>query len=330
MRDIGRIPERALDENVARRLVAAGMLAAHDSGDRLDAILVGDDDHAVVERISLAVERQHAFARAGAPHVEVARDLGEVEHMQRAAAVEGDVIGDVDERADRPQADRPQPLLHPLGRRAVGHAADEPQGEGRAEMPVLGREIETHAGRAIERAFIGFGRGRLELSKSRRGEIARDSRDPRGVRTVRRHRDVDDRIVEPGEARVRNADWRVGGQFDDALMVVAELELGGRAQHAVRFDAADDAFGEGELLAGNVGPDGREHALHAGPRVRRAADDLHRLAAGVDDADSQPVGVGMLLGLDDRTDDEAIILVARVLDQFDLEADAGQRIDDLG
>ena len=81
-------------------------------------------------------------------------------------------------------------------------AADETQGEGRAEMPVLGREIETHAGRAIERAFIRFRRRRLELSESRRGEIARDSRDPGGVGTVRRHRDVDDRIVEPGEARV--------------------------------------------------------------------------------------------------------------------------------
>ena len=78
------------------------MLAAHDSGDRFDAILVGDGDHAAVERISLAVEREHAFPGAGAPHVEVAGDLGEVEHMQRAAAIEGDVIGDVDERADRP------------------------------------------------------------------------------------------------------------------------------------------------------------------------------------------------------------------------------------
>ena len=76
------------------------------------------------------------------------------------------------------------------------------------------------------------------------------------------------------------------------------------------LDAADDALGERQLLAGNIGPDGREHALHAGARVRRAADDLHRPAAGVDDADLQPVGVGMLLGLDDRGDDEAVVLAA--------------------
>ena len=95
------------------------------------------------------------------------------------------------------------------------------------------------------------------------------------------------------------------------------------------LDAADDALGERQLLAGNISPHGREHALHAGARVRRAADDLHRAAAGVDDADLQPVGVGMLLGFDDGSDDEAVVLAGRVLDRLDLEADAGQRVDDL-
>ena len=96
------------------------------------------------------------------------------------------------------------------------------------------------------------------------------------------------------------------------------------------LDAADDALGERQLLAGNIGPDGREHALHAGACVRRAADDLDRTLAGVYDANLQPVGVGMLLGFNDRGDDEAVILAARVLDQLNLEADAGQGVDDLG
>jgi hypothetical protein len=48
-----------------------------------------------------------------------------------------------------------------------------------------------------------------------------------------------------------------------------------------------------------IGSDGREHALQAGARVRRAADDLHRAAPGVDDADLEAVGVGVLLGFDD-------------------------------
>ena len=64
--------------------------------------------------------------------------------------------------------------------------------------------------------------------------------------------------------------------------------------------------------------------------LARRTDDLHRALAGVDDADFQPVGVGMLLGLDHGSDDEAVILAGRVLDQLDLKPDAGQRVDDLG
>ena len=62
---------------------------------------------------------------------------------------------------------------------------------------------------------------------------------------------------------------------------------------------------ERDVLAGNVGAGRREHALHAGARIGRAADDLDRLArAGIDHADAQAVGVGMLLGGDDPRDRE--------------------------
>ena len=58
--------------------------------------------------------------------------------------------------------------------------------------------------------------------------------------------------------------------------------------------------------AGNVAAGRREDALHAGARVGRAAHDLHDAAAGIDLADPQPVGVGMLHRLDDVADDEAL------------------------
>ena len=53
-------------------------------------------------------------------------------------------------------------------------------------------------------------------------------------------------------------------------------------------------------------------------------------AAGVDDADPQAVGVGVLLRLDDGADHEAVVLAGRVFDRLDLKPDAGQRVDDLG
>ena len=96
------------------------------------------------------------------------------------------------------------------------------------------------------------------------------------------------------------------------------------------LDPADHAFGKGDPLAGDVGPNRREHALHAGARVRGAADDLDRLVAGVDYADLEPVGVRMRPGFDHPGDDEAVVFGAGVLDALHFEADAGQGVDDLG
>ena len=181
-----------------------------------------------------------------------------------------------------------------------------------------------------KRAADRFRRRRPEGSEPRRREVAGDAGDAGRVGPVRRQRHVDHRIVKPGPTRVRDADRRVVGQLHDAVVIVAELELRRRAQHAVRLDAADDALGEGDLLPGNIGPDRREHALHSRAGVRRAADHLDRPGAGVDHADLQPVGVGMLHSFDHPRDDEAVVFGARVFDAFHLEADAGQRFDDLG
>ena len=210
------------------------MLAAHDARDQFDAHGVGDDDHALVERVRSAVERLHALAVTGAPDREAALDLGEVEHVQRPAAIESHIVGDVDERADRPQADGAQALLHPLRRRAVSNTPHETEREGGAEMRVRRREVEMDLGRAVEGANDGLRRRRLQGSEPRGGEVARDPRDAGRVRAVRRHRDIDDRIVEPGEAGVSDADRRVIRQLDDPLVIVAELELRRRAEHSVR------------------------------------------------------------------------------------------------
>ena len=62
LRDVERLPQRRLDQHVGGGLVAARGLAAHDAGERLDAVVVGDHAHGVVERVGLAVERQQLLA----------------------------------------------------------------------------------------------------------------------------------------------------------------------------------------------------------------------------------------------------------------------------
>jgi hypothetical protein len=60
-------------------------------------------------------------------------------------------------------------------------------------------------------------------------------------------------------------------------------------------------------------------------RIRRAAHDLQRLSvAGIDHADPQPVGIGMLFRRQNLDHLERRVLRRRVFDTFDLEADHRQ------
>ena len=254
--------------------------------------------------------------------------LGGVEHVQRPAAVVGDEIGDVDERVDRAQPDRGEPALQPVRGRAVLHAAHQAQRERRTQR---GRrsEVERHRDRAGEAAGDRLDRGVLELAHVGGGEIAGDAVDAGAIGAVGREVDLDRGIVEPGPLRVAGADRGVGGQVDDALVVVGELQLELGDQHAAALDAADLAHAERHVLARDEGAGRHEHALHAGARVRRPAHDLHRIAAaGIDQADAQPVGIRMLLGGRHPSDDERRQHLAAVGDALDLEPDHGELVDD--
>ena len=62
LRDVDLVPQRRFDQHVGGGFRAAGCFAAHDAGERFDAVLVGNDADAVVERVGLAVERQQLLA----------------------------------------------------------------------------------------------------------------------------------------------------------------------------------------------------------------------------------------------------------------------------
>ena len=295
--------------------------------ERFDALVVGDDADRVVERVGLAVEREQRLAGARAAHREIAPHLGGIEHMQRPAAVVGDEVGDVDQRVDRAQPDRGQPLLQPFRRRAVLDAAHEAQREGRDRASA---EFDRHRDRAGKLALDRLDRRVLELAHVGGGKIAGDAVHAGAIGAVRRQVDLDHRIVEAGPLRIVRADRRIVRQFDDALVIVGDLQLEFGHQHAAALDAADGADLQRHVLAGDEGARRHEHALHAGARIRRAAHDLDRLAvAGIDHADAQPVGVGMLLRLDDARDDERREKLCLVLDALDFEPDHGELVGDL-
>ncbi len=146
---------------------------------------------------------------------------------------------------------------------------------------------QVDADRALA-AGRGLGRNRAVLQRAEAigGEIAGDAVDPRRVAAIGGDRDVDHDAAELRIVDIALAHRRILGQLDDAVMVVAELELARRAQHAVRRRAADIALGEGEVAAGDIGAGEGEDALHAGAGIGRAADHVDQFAgAGIDLAD---------------------------------------------
>ena len=325
-----RIEERDLQEDLGGLLGAARKLAAHDAADALQPGLVGDHRHLGVHDVGLVVEGQDLLAGAGQAHGQVALELGGVEDVQRPAQVVGHEVGDVDQRRDRPEPDRQQAILQPLGRGPVLHPAEAAPGdEGAGPGGLLG-EVAQPLDRAVEAAGdLGEVVG-LEGPEPRRRQVPRHPAHAQAVAPVGGDRDVDDRVVEAHDRREGRAQGCVLGQLDDALVLVREAHLALGDQHAVGLDAADRALLEVDAGARDVSAGRGEDALHAGPGVGRAADHLDlAVVLRLHDADPEPVGVRMGPGLLDVGDGEGRQRLAAVLHALKLEADHRQLVGDL-
>src|SRR5690348_15282287 len=138
-------------------------------------------------------------------------------------------------------------------------------------------------------------------------------------------RQVEHPVAQPGPAGEVLAQRRVVGQHQDAGVIVAEAELGGRADHALRHPAVGLAGADLES-ARQHGPGQRQRHQVTDREVDRAADDVPvlavaRLNPAVPDRLAEP---GQLLDLADLGDDHAGDVVPGRLDGLDLEADRGQ------
>ena len=320
----------AFDQHVGGAFGNARLLAAHDAADIVDMGVVGDHRHALVKRIGLAVEREHALARLGAPRDQRTRQLGAIIDVQRPAEIDHHEIGDVDQRGDRLLANRGQPPRHPVGRGAVGDARHRLRVERRAARGVVGAHVGP---RPFARDFHNGGLAihlgqRLERAQPRRREIARDAAHAHAILPIGGDRHVDHRIVEARIIGVGRANRRVLGQFDDPVMPLADLQLARRTHHAVRIDPAHRAHRQRHVEPRHIGPRRPEHADQPGPRIGRAAHHLQRPLAGIDRQHLQLVRIGMRRRAQHLRHREGLKLLARIVDALDLEADARQRLDD--
>ncbi len=150
---------------------------AHDSGERFNARIVGDDHNIRIERIGPAIERDEGPRPSCARRTTILPSiLFGVEHVQRAGAIEGQVIGDVDKRIDRPQPDRLEPLLHPVGGLCpLRTPRTRRNAKAGARCASAGAEIEPDSTRTRKFAFDRLDGPIFELAEPRRREIAGDA-----------------------------------------------------------------------------------------------------------------------------------------------------------
>ncbi len=290
----------------------------------MHAAFVGDHRHRRIERIFLLVERQHLLAVAGTAGDERLVELGHVIGMARAAEVEHHVIGDVDNRGDRPLAGALQPALHPLGGAAVGQPADRPPIESRAPLRILDADCNGRSESAGDLRHLQ----RLQGSDACRGKIARDPANAHAVGPVGRDRDVEDRIVELRIFGEGGADRGIFRELDYPFMLVAKLELADRAHHAVAFDAPDRGDLQSHVASGHVGAGRAEHAEHSGAGVGGAAYDLDWPVTRIDAKHLQLVGLRVLGRGQHPRDLERRQRFGGVGDLFHLQPDRGHPLGD--
>ena len=309
-----------------RGLVAAGGLAADDAGQRLHARRVGNDAVFRARFYGFTVKAGEFLAIASAKFEEAARDFIRVEHMQRAAEVVGEEVGDVDQGVDRAQAHGFQALFQPFRAFAVFHA-----GHGAAEHPGagFGKFITPRHGAGTGTSYRGRSKV-LQYAQAGGGEVARHAAHAQCVATVGGDCDFDHRVVHAGPHRVGHADGCVLGQFDNAVGIALQPQLPEADQHALGFHAADFTNFERNAGARHKRAGRGKHHAQAGARVWRAADHgTFHAVAHIHAAGAQAVGVGVGQGLDHLRDHKRCQRGGAVFHALHFQADGGQGGEDL-
>ena len=245
--------------------------------------------------------------------------------MVRLAELEHHVVGDVDDRVDRAHAGGGQPLHEPARRRADRHVVEDPNSEAHAEGIVVdadARPIRSRDARLLE----GRRRQRERYAEPGR-QVACDASDAERVGPVALDVEIE-QDVGRGAERVgqRGADGERAVEDHDPVGVIAELELGLGADHAVRPLAPELATTDLQS-ARHHGADGCQRHEIAHRHVERATADLQGIAvAGVDRDELDPVGFGMGAEGEHLGNNDPVVARADRLDRLDDHAEVGHRL----
>ena len=289
---------RRFQQNIATAGRDGRIRSAHHPGQRDGLFAVGDDEAIGSQRDGLSVQKIDRFARAREANDDSGFDFGEIESVQRLPAFEHHIIGDIDRGVDRAHAATKKTRSD--GRRSRARqvdAAHDNAAEKRAGAARGGRDFDRHSlavGVQCARSAAVPSGERFAL---RADPFAGDAEMTEPIAAIRRDRKIQNRIVQAqqivdGFARAQTP--RLAPQIQHARAFRLQAQLGGGANHARGFDAANRA--RADFDRAQPRPRRRISDAHADGGVGRAANDRRHIAPAAGDAADFQVGARMRSG----------------------------------
>ena len=240
--------------------------------------------------------------------------MGKVVGMERLAELEHDVVGRVDDVADAAEAHRLDPPPQPVWTRPHRHVADHRSGESRACR--VGFDRDPHArsgcgslGHPPDRRSSRPRSRKVWQPPARsvgRGELPRDAFVAEQIGPHRRHVELEAIVAQLERGEKGASRCGVGGQGQNTVVIGAQPELPGRAEHAFGYLAPDLPLLEFDP-AGEGGADRCEGVFVTCLDIGSATDHVEALRpAGVHGAEPEPVGIGMRPYLFHLSDDDVL------------------------
>ena len=286
-------------------------VGAADNPPQTDGVAgVGDDQIVGSQRPLYPLQGGELFAGAGAADDDL-RILHpvEVEGVERLVVFQHHEVGYIDHIVDGAQAGAGEALLQPGRGGADGYALDERGGVAAAQIGVGDVDADLLAD---GRPLFGIFRRRFgDAPAGERRHLVRHAQHREAVQPVGGQLQIEDAVAQV--VGQRRAQGGVGGQDDDAAVVVAQAQFQLRANHPLGLDAADGGRGQGFAAAAvgveEVGAGAGVADALAGGHIGGAADHLGvgaGGAAGADGAEAQAVGVGVGAHGGDLADEDLV------------------------
>ena len=188
------VPVGGLEEHGGRGRTDLRVCAADDAGHADRMLGVGDHQHLAVQRAGDAVEGHQRLPRRRAAHDEpVAGDAVVIKGVHRLPEFEHDIVRDVDDVVDRPDARGFQPPLDVGGGRPDAHALDHPGRETGTAFRI--RDLDRRARRGGGGTRGGLRDGGPEPPIQQQRDLTRDAEDAHAVGTVGGQLDIENRVV---------------------------------------------------------------------------------------------------------------------------------------